>query len=222
MILSKTKHPQEAWKFIKWWTDAEAQSKFGKELESIMGTAARYSTANKEAMYDIPWAKTDFDCKIDVVTCGLNQKVISSFNVPVLVDKVMDEVSADEYDALAIPGGFEEFGFYEEAYNEQLLELIRLFDSQKKWIATVCVGALPVGKSGVLNGRKATTYHLRGAHKQKVLQGFGATIVNSPIVVDDNIITSYCPQTSYGVALLLLEKLTSHKEMVLVKDAMGF
>lgn len=124
----------------------------------------------------------------------------------------MDEVSADEYDALAIPGGFEEFGFYEEAYNEQLLELIRLFDSQKKWIATVCVGALPVGKSGVF----------RGAHKQKVLQGFGATIVNSPIVVDDNIITSYCPQTSYGVALLLLEKLTSHKEMVLVKDAMGF
>ena len=54
----------------------------------------------------------------------------------------MDEVSADEYDALAIPGGFEEFGFYEEAYNEQLLELIRLFDSQKKWIATVCVGAV--------------------------------------------------------------------------------
>ena len=92
------------------------------------------------------WAKTDFDCKIDVVTCGLNQKVISSFNVPVLVDKVMDEVSADEYDALAIPGGFEEFGFYEEAYNEQLLELIRLFDSQKKWIATVCVGACLLGK----------------------------------------------------------------------------
>ena len=34
-------------------------------------------------------------------------------------------------DALAIPGGFEEFGFYEEAYNEQLLELIRLFDSKE-------------------------------------------------------------------------------------------
>ena len=97
-----------------------------------------------------------------------------------------------------------------------------MFDSQKKWIATVCVGALPVGKSGVLNGRRATTYHLRGAHKQKVLEGFGTTIVNTPIVVDDNIITSYCPQTSYGVALLLLEKLTSHEEMVLVKDAMGF
>lgn len=192
-------------------------------MKLLVFLAKGFETIEFSAFIDVMgWAKTDFDCKIDVVTCGLNQKVISSFNVPVLVDKVMDEVSADEYDALAIPGGFEEFGFYEEAYNEQLLELIRLFDSQKKWIATVCVGALPVGESGVLNGRKATTYHLRGAHKQKVLQGFGATIVNSPIVVDDNIITSYCPQTSYGVALLLLEKLTSHKEMVLVKDAMGF
>lgn len=192
-------------------------------MKLLVFLAKGFETIEFSAFIDVMgWAKTDFDCKIDVVTCGLNQKVISSFNVPVLVDKVMDEVSADEYDALAIPGGFEEFGFYEEAYNEQLLELIRLFDSQKKWIATVCVGALPVGKSGVLNGRKAITYHLRGAHKQKVLQGFGATIVNSPIVVDDNIITSYCPQTSYGVALLLLEKLTSHKEMVLVKDAMGF
>ena len=192
-------------------------------MKLLVFLAKGFETIEFSAFIDVMgWAKTDFDCKIDVVTCGLNQKVISSFNVPVLVDKVMDEVSADGYDALAIPGGFEEFGFYEEAYNEQLLELIRLFDSQKKWIATVCVGALPVGKSGVLNGLKATTYHLRGAHKQKVLQGFGATIVNSPIVVDDNIITSYCPQTSYGVALLLLEKLTSHKEMVLVKDAMGF
>lgn len=168
------------------------------------------------------WAKTDFGCKLEVVTCGLNRQVISSFNVPILVDKTIDELSVDDYDAIAIPGGFEEFGFYEEAYNEKLLELIRLFDSQKKWIATVCVGALSVGKSGVLKGRNATTYHLRGAHKQKVLQDFGAIIVNTPIVVDDNIITSYCPQTSYGVALLLLEKLTSHEEMVLVKDAMGF
>ena len=136
-------------------------------MKLLVFLAKGFETIEFSAFIDVMgWAKTDFDCKIDVVTCGLNQKVISSFNVPVLVDKVMDEVSADEYDALAIPGGFEEFGFYEEAYNEQLLELIRLFDSQKKWIATVCVGALPVGKSGVLNGRKATTYHLRGAQNR--------------------------------------------------------
>lgn len=192
-------------------------------MKILVFLAKGFETIEFSAFIDVMgWARTDFNCKVDVVTCGLNRKVISSFNIPVLVDTTIDEVSVDEYDALAIPGGFEEFGFYEEAYNEKLLELIRLFDFQKKWIATVCVGALPIGKSGVLDGRKATTYHLRGAHKQKILQDFGAIIVNSPIVVDDNIITSYGPQTSYGVALLLLEKLTSYKEMVLVKDAMGF
>ena len=192
-------------------------------MRLLVFLAKGFETIEFSAFIDVMgWAKTDFDCDIETVICGLNSKVVGSFNVSVLVDKTIDEVSADDYDALAIPGGFEEFGFYEEAYNEKLLDLIRQFNSQKKWIATVCVGALPVGKSGVLTGRRATTYHLRGAHKQKVLQEFGVTIVNEPIVVDDNIITSYCPQTSYGVALLLLEKLTSFREMTLVKEAMGF
>ena len=191
-------------------------------MRLVVFLAKGFETIEFSAFIDVMgWAKTDFDCDIETVICGLNSKVVGSFNVSVLVDKTIEEVSADDYDALAIPGGFEEFGFYEEAYNEKLLDLIRQFNSQKKWIATVCVGALPVGKSGVLTGRRATTYHLRGAHKQKVLQEFGVTIVNEPIVVDDNIITSYCPQTSYGVALLLVEKLTSFREMTLVKEAMG-
>lgn len=192
-------------------------------MRLLVFLAKGFETIEFSAFIDVMgWAKTDFDCDIETVICGLNSKVVGSFNVSVLVDKTIEKVSADDYDALAIPGGFEEFGFYEEAYNEKLLDLIRQFNSQKKWIATVCVGALPVGKSGVLTGRRATTYHLRGAHKQKVLQEFGVTIVNEPIVVDDNIITSYSPQTSYGVALLLLEKLTSFREMTLVKEAMGF
>ena len=182
-------------------------------MKLLVFLAKGFETIEFSGFIDVMgWAKTDFGCDVEVVTGGFNEKVISSFNIPVLVDKTIDEISVDEYDALAIPGGFEVFGFYEEAYEEKLLNRI----------ATVCVGALPVGKSGVLKDRKATTYHLGGAVKQKVLQSFGAIIVNEPIVVDDNIITSCGPQTASGVALLLLEKLTSHREMSLVKEAMGF
>ena len=209
-------------------------------MKLLVFLAKGFETIEFSGFIDVMgWAKTDFGCDVEVVTGGFNEKVISSFNIPVLVDKTIDEINVDdyealafpggfanynfdEYDALAIPGGFEVFGFYEEAYEEKLLNLIRQFDARKKWIATVCVGALPVGKSGVLKDRKATTYHLGGAVKQKVLQSFGAIIVHEPIVVDDNIITSYGPQTASGVALLLLEKLTSHREMSLVKEAMGF
>ena len=148
-----------------------------------------------------------------VVTCGFQEKVVSTFNIPVLVDKTIDGISADDYDALAIPGGFEEFGFYEEAYDERFLNLIREFDARGKIIATICVAALPVGKSGVLTGRKATTYHLRDAYRQKQLKKFQVDVVNEPIVVDKNIITSFCPETAPGVAFKLLEILTSTAEM---------
>ncbi|HBG4551723.1 TPA: DJ-1 family protein, partial [Clostridioides difficile] len=46
--------------------------------------------------------------------------------------------------------------------------------------------------------------------------------VNEPIVVDKNIITSYCPETAPHVAFKLLEMLTSKEQMDEVKLAMGF
>lgn len=168
------------------------------------------------------WGRNDYGYDIEVVTCGFTKEVISTFGIPVIVDKTIEEINVDEYQALAIPGGFEEFGFYEEAYDEKFLELIREFDRLNKIIATICVGALPVGKSGVLENRKATTYHLSGGYKQAELREFGVDVVNEPIVVDDNIITSYCPETASGVAFKLLEKLTSTEQMLIVKNAMGF
>lgn len=128
----------------------------------------------------------------------------------------------DDYDALAIPGGFEEFGFYEEAFSEETAELIREFDRQHKIIATICVAALALGYSGILTGKKATTYHLSVGRRQKQLAEFGVEVVNEPIVKTDNIITSYCPQTAPEVAFMLLESLIGTEQMHIVKTAMGF
>lgn len=168
------------------------------------------------------WARVDYGHKLLVDTCGFTDKVISTFNVPVLVDKTIGEINADEYDALAIPGGFGEFGFYEEAYDERLLKLIQEFNGKGKIIATVCSGAFPLGKSGVLKNRKGTTYHLKNGYYQKQLEEFGVNIINEPVVVDDNIITSYCPETAPKVAFELLKMLTSEEEMTVIKKAMGF
>lgn len=168
------------------------------------------------------WARVDYGHHLYVDTCGFTEKVMSTFNVPVIVDKTIWEINVDEYDALAIPGGFREFGFYEEAYDERFLELIREFNAKGKIIATICTGAFPLGKSGVLKNRKATTYHLKDGYWQEKLKEFGADVVNEPIVVDGNIITSYCPETAPNVAFELLKMLTSEAEMSVVKKAMGF
>lgn len=168
------------------------------------------------------WARHDYHHDIDVITCGFTKTVISTFRVPVVVDCLIDDIRVDDYDALAIPGGFEEFGFYEDAYNEHVLNLIREFNRKGKTIASICVAALALGKSGILEGRQATTYHLKGGLRQKQLAEFGAHVLNSPIVVDHNVITSYCPETAAGVAFKLLEKLTTPEQMSVVKEAMGF
>ena len=168
------------------------------------------------------WARVDYGHNLFVDTCGFTEKVISTFNVPVIVDKTIGEINVDEYDALAIPGGFGEFGFYEEAYDERFLKLIKEFNAKGKIIATVCSGAFPVAKSGVLKNRKATTYHLQNGYWQNRLKEFGVNVVNKPIVVDGNIITSYCPATAPNVAFELLKMLTSEEEMAVIKKAMGF
>jgi 4-methyl-5(b-hydroxyethyl)-thiazole monophosphate biosynthesis len=168
------------------------------------------------------WARNDFGCDITVETCGFHKEIISTFHIPVIVDKTLDQINATNYDALAIPGGFEEFGFYEDAYDERFLNIIRDFDQQGKIIATICVAALPLGKSGVLKNRRATTYHLRDGYRQKQLAEFQVEVVNEPIVVDNNIITSHCPQTAPGVAFKLLEMLTTKEQMEEVREAMGF
>ncbi|MFT3994330.1 MAG: DJ-1/PfpI family protein [Dysgonomonas sp.] len=168
------------------------------------------------------WARVDYGHDLFVETCGFTEKVISTFNVPIIVDKTIEEINVDEYDALAIPGGFEEFGFYEEAYDARFLDLVKNFNVKAKIIATICTGALPLGKSGILKNRKATTYHLKNAYRQKELKEFGVNVVNERIVVDNNVITSYCPETAPDVAFELLKMLTSEEKMEVVKKAMGY
>lgn len=59
MIMSDAKNDQNAWKYIKWWVGAEAQERFGKEQVAIMGSAAKYNTANIEALYGQPWSSQE-------------------------------------------------------------------------------------------------------------------------------------------------------------------
>lgn len=55
IILNQSTKKEESWEFLKWWTSTETQMRFGRELEGILGAAARYPTANIAAMEQLPW-----------------------------------------------------------------------------------------------------------------------------------------------------------------------
>lgn len=192
-------------------------------MKILVFCAKGFETMEFSAFVDVfGWARNDYGYDVQVDTCGFTKNVISTFGIPIIADKLLDEVIVEEYDALAVSGGFEEFGFYEEAYNKRFLELVREFDRQRKPIAAVCVGALPLGKSGILYGRRATTYHLKDAYRQKQLAEFGAVVMNERVVIDKNIITSYCPETAADVAFELLRQLVGFDKMKVVREAMGY
>ena len=59
-ISSGCENPEAAWEFIKWWTSAEAQYEYGTQLETLMGAAVRYDTANIEALGMLPWSAEEY------------------------------------------------------------------------------------------------------------------------------------------------------------------
>ncbi|MBR8538348.1 DJ-1/PfpI family protein [Carboxylicivirga sediminis] len=166
------------------------------------------------------WNLEEGDGSTKLFTCALRKEIKSSFNQRFVVDYTADEIDINDFDALAIPGGFEAYGFYKDAYNEQFLDLIRRFRADDKMIASICVGALPLGKSGVLNGKNGTTYD--SPIRREALAGFGVHVKNQPIVEDDKLITSWNPSTAINVALLLLENLTTKENAAKVRQLMGF
>ena len=58
-ILSQTKMPEESWTFLKWWSSAEVQNRFGNLLQSTYGSEYIWPTANQEAFESLPLKSRD-------------------------------------------------------------------------------------------------------------------------------------------------------------------
>ena len=50
---------QASWEFMKWWAQPDTQVRFGREIEALLGSSARYATANKDAFVQLSWSSDD-------------------------------------------------------------------------------------------------------------------------------------------------------------------
>ena len=57
IMFENTKDKEAAWAFIEWYTRNDMQTRYGTELESIMGAAGRYAAANTEAFRNLAWTR---------------------------------------------------------------------------------------------------------------------------------------------------------------------
>ncbi len=116
-------------------------------------------------------------------------------------DAKISDVSADDYDALVIPGG--QINPDLLRVDEDVLELVKSFHDQGKIIAAVCHAPWVLVEAGILKGRDATSYH---SIKRDVINA-GANWIDEPVVVDQGIITSRQPEDLKAFVSKIVEEI---------------
>ena len=145
--------------------------------------------------------------KISVTTAGFHQVVKSRFGLTINPDLPYAEINPKDYHALVLPGGFHSHG-YDEVYDQRTHRRAQEIHQKGGFIATMCVGIVPIADAGLLQGKKATTYPRSRYHDNTGrLKARGAKAVDRHVVTDDRIISCDGPGSSLEVAFLLMESL---------------
>jgi protease I len=123
---------------------------------------------------------------VQVVGSGGAKSYTSKHGYPVSVDVQAEQVRAEEYDAVVIPGGFAPDLMRRSA---AMVKLVGDAFAQGKVVAAIChAGWMPVS-AGILKGKRATSFF---SIKDDLVNA-GATWVDQEVVVDGNLITSRRP-----------------------------
>jgi protein deglycase len=158
--------------------------------------------------------------KASVTTTGFHPVVKSRFGLKIEPDITLSEVNPNDYRALVFPGGFYSYGF-DEAFDEKVYQIARDIHKNGGYIATMCVGILPIAEAGLLKGKKATTYPYSRYHDNiERLKKNGAEVVKDPVVMDDRIISCNGPGSALEVAFLLMDCLLGVESSRAVKHYM--
>jgi protease I len=123
---------------------------------------------------------------VRVIGNGVKTTFTSKEHYPMEADAAAAEVSADDFDAVVVPGGFAPDNM---RLHPEMIDLVRQMNEQGKLVSAICHGGWVLVSAGALKGRRATGY----LPIKDDVENAGGTWVDEPCVVDGNIITSRTP-----------------------------
>ncbi len=103
------------------------------------------------------------------------------------MDRLIDDVEVEDYDALVVPGGQINPDLLRA--NERAVAFVREFARTGKPVAAICHGPLVLIEAGLVKGKRIASYH---SIRTDVVNA-GAEWVDHEVVVDGNLITARKP-----------------------------
>ncbi|MBD3728935.1 MAG: type 1 glutamine amidotransferase [Sphingomonadales bacterium] len=124
----------------------------------------------------------------------------------VAVDCLVGEVSADDFDALLLPGGQMNPDILR--MDEQVIDTVRAFCDAGKPVAAICHAPWLLAEAGVIDGKTVTGW----PSIRTDLANAGANVVDCEVAEDGNIITSRCPDDIPAFSKALIGQLAQVPE----------
>jgi len=126
---------------------------------------------------------------VEVVVVGSGTAAVykGKYGIPVTVDRDASQVSADDFDAIVIPGGYAPDKM---RVHPEMVSLVRDAFNKGKVVASICHGGWMLASAGILKGKKATSYV---GIKDDMINA-GASWEDAEVVRDGNLITSRKPE----------------------------
>jgi protease I len=125
--------------------------------------------------------------RVDVIGAKAGEELVGyKGHERVRADRGIDEVRAEDYDGLLIPGGQSPDHLRAD---DRFVEFVRAFDRTQRPLAAVCHGPQLLISAGLVRGRRLTAWKTI----REDLRQIGADVVDEPVVEDRNWITSRQP-----------------------------
>lgn len=133
----------------------------------------------------------------------------------VKVDRTADQLKVDDYDAIFIPGGA--WSPDNLRFDKDVIKYVQDFSASGKLVAAICHAPVVLATADILKGKKLTGYW----NIMTDLVNAGGQVVDEPVVVDGNLITSRHPidvaDFSLAVADWLVSQAVPLEEMTAAK-----
>ena len=151
---------------------------------------------------------------MDVVLAGVqSDKVVSTHEVTVSTDTMLDKLHADKLDALILPGGA---GSWVLRDTPEVIHLVKKMHEAGKLVAAICAAPSVLASLGLLEGKNATAH---AGFQDKLA---GAIVHDEEVVVDGSITTSYGLGGAIPFALELVRQLAGPAEADRIQKAIAY